>query len=150
MSQMRPNFEKPPEAVSDRMKRIRSTDTSIERAMERLLDDLNMSHERQPRLPGRPDFRIMGTNILIFCDSAFWHGKREREISGEAFKKNKEFWVNKLTENRKRDQRTNRTLRRDGWSVHRFWDTDILKRPDKVRKRLERVYRGKKRLPDSD
>ena len=76
--------------------------------------------------------------MLIFCDSSFWHGRREKELKGEAFKKNKEFCVNKLRENRKRDIRTNRILKKEGWHVLRFWDTDILKFQDKVAKKLLR------------
>ena len=136
---MKPKFEKPQKAVSDRMKRIKSKDTSLERSMERILNELVVKFDKQPNLLGKPDFRIIGTKVLIFCDSSFWHGRRESEVSGEAFKKNREFWTNKLAENRRRDQRTNRKLRKDGWSVHRFWDSDILNKPDKVRGRLRRL-----------
>ena len=106
--------------------------------MEDLLKEQKMKYERQVDLPGCPDFKIVGTNVLIFCDSSFWHGRRAREIKGEAFKKNKEFWVNKLRENRRRDARINRILRKEGWHVLRFWDTDILKFPEKVIKKLLR------------
>ena len=136
---MKLKFDKPPREVSDRMKRIKSKDTSLERAMERILNELVVKFDKQPNLLGKPDFRIIGTKVLIFCDSSFWHGRRESEVSGEAFKKNREFWTKKLVENRRRDQRTNRKLRKDGWSVHRFWDSDILKKPDKVRGRLRRL-----------
>ena len=71
--------------------------------------------------------------------NAIGGGKREKEITGEAFKKNREFWKKKLIENRKRDTQNNRALRRSGWSVQRFWDTDILKKPDKVINRLRRI-----------
>jgi len=125
--------------VSERMKKVKSTDTNLEKTMEKTLRSLHIKYEKQPDLEGCPDFRIKGTNILIFCDSSFWHGKREKEITGEAFKKNREFWKKKLIENRKRDTQNNRALRRSGWSVQRFWDTDILKKPDKVINRLRRI-----------
>jgi len=121
------------------MKKVKSTDTNLEKTMEKTLRSLHIKYEKQPDLEGCPDFRIKGTNILIFCDSSFWHGKREKEITGEAFKKNREFWKKKLIENRKRDTQNNRALRRSGWSVQRFWDTDILKKPDKVINRLRRI-----------
>ena len=134
----KPWFKKPSLAVSERMKRVRSANTRMEKAMENLLKDQKIKYERQANLLGHPDFKIVGTNILIFCDSSFWHGRREKEIKGEAFKKNKEFWVNKLRENRKRDARVNRTLRKEGWSVLRFSDVDIFKFPKKVTKKLLR------------
>ncbi len=132
-------FEKPSKEVSERMKKVKSVGTSLEKGMESILRSLGIRYQKQPNLQGHPDFRISGTNVLIFCDSSFWHGRREKEITGNAFKKNREFWREKLTENRKRDTRNNRALRKSGWSVQRFWDTDILKRPDKVRNRLWRI-----------
>lgn len=134
----KPWFRKPSPAVSERMRRVRSSNTKIEKAMEDLLKEQKMKYGRQVDLPGCPDFKIVGTSVLIFCDSSFWHGRRAREIKGEAFKKNKEFWVNKLRENRRRDARINRILRKEGWHVLRFWDTDILKFPEKVIKKLLR------------
>jgi len=132
----KPWFKKPSLAVSRRMRRVKSTDTSIEKCMEALIRNQKIKYERQPSITGKPDFKIKDANILIFCDSSFWHGRRFKEISGEAFKKNKDFWVNKLKENRKRDSRINRTLRKDGWKILRFWDNEILKRPEKVIKKL--------------
>lgn len=136
---MKSRFSKPGTDVSDRMKKVKSKGTSLEKEMERVLRNLGIRYERQPDLQGKPDFRIRGTNLLIFCDSSFWHGRREKEVTGKAFKRNRALWVEKLTKNKKRDERNNRALRRDGWSVWRFWDTDILKHPDKVKKRLRRA-----------
>lgn len=136
---MKQCFEKPSEEVSERMKKVKSRETGLEKRMESILKELGTRYQKQLKLVGSPDFRIRGTNVLIFCDSSFWHGRREREITGEAFKRNREFWKKKLVENHKRDLRNNRALRKSGWSVQRFWDTDILKKPDKVMKRLRRI-----------
>jgi len=139
VNKMKHRFKKPSKKVSERMRRVKSSDTSLENAMKEILRSRRIKYEKQPDLEGHPDFRIEGTNVLIFCDSSFWHGRRKAETTGEAFKKNREFWTEKLIENRKRDQRNNRALRKSGWSVQRFWDTDILKKPDKVINRLERM-----------
>jgi len=134
----KPGFKKPSAKVSNRMKRVKSSNTTIEKTMENLLRKEKIEYEKQINLPGRPDFKIAGTNILIFCDSSFWHGRRESEISGEAFKKNREFWIDKLRENRRRDARINHILKKEGWHALRFWDTDILKFPEKITKKLLR------------
>jgi DNA mismatch endonuclease (patch repair protein) len=118
------------------MRKIRSSGTGLESRMEDILRKEGIQYEKQPALFGRPDFRISGTRVLVFCDSSFWHAKRKRETSGEAFKANRAFWVNKLARNRGRDDRVNRVLRGDGWSVLRFTDNDILKQPRSVTKRL--------------
>jgi len=142
---MKTQYEAPTSEVSERMRRVKSTGTSIEREMKNILYELQIEYEEQPKLPGKPDFRIAGTNIVIFCDSSFWHGRRKKEIDGSAFDRNKEFWMKKLMENKKRDQRNNRKLRTEGWVVHRFWDDDILKNKEKVKKRIRRALdaRGK-------
>lgn len=132
----KPWFRKPSHETSKRMKLIKSSGTRLEKAMEKLLLGLGLRYEKQPCLIGQPDFRIKDTNVLIFCDSSFWHGRREKEISGKAFRKNVEFWTAKLLETRKRDMRTNRILRKEGWHIVRFWDTDILNSPEKVIKKL--------------
>lgn len=138
---MLPPFKKPSKQVSERMRRVRSRDTRLEKSMERILRGIGLRYEKQPDIRGHPDFRIKATNVLIFCDSSFWHGRRRKELTGKAFARNRRFWTKKLLENKRRDQRTNRVLHRQGWSVQRFWDTDILKRPDKVKARLQRVVR---------
>ena len=112
---MNQGFKKPSKEVSERMKKVKSRGTGLEKKMESIFKSLGIRYQRQPNLRGNPDFRISGTNVLIFCDSSFWHGKREKEITGESFKKNREFWKKKLIENRKRDARNNRALRKSGW-----------------------------------
>jgi len=106
--------------------------------MEAILCDLGVRFERQPDIQGHPDFHIAGARVLLFCDSSFWHGRRDRDRSGASFGRNQAFWSGKLIANRLRDQRTNRRLRRAGWTVLRFWDSDIFKNPDGVKKRVER------------
>ena len=130
------------------MQKIKSSGSKIEKEMESFLKKLNVSYQKQPKLLGRPDFRIRGTNVLIFCDSAFWHGKKEKETKGTAFSKNKKFWMEKLDYNRKRDQTNNQVLRKRGWSVHRFSDDEILKRQKKTLNRLKRtVMQSKSKKP---
>lgn len=38
----------------------------------------------------------------------------------------------------KRDRRTERALRKNGWVVLRFWEKDVLKKSDKCIARLKR------------
>lgn len=131
-----PPTQRPSRETSARMRRVRSRGTGLEAAMESLLRELGTPFEHQPRLPGHPDFRLVGTNVLVFCDSAFWHGRNERDRSGASFRRNRAFWIAKLEANRRR--RVNRLLRHAGWTVLRFWDDDVLKNPRVVKKRVER------------
>jgi G:T-mismatch repair DNA endonuclease (very short patch repair protein) len=113
-------------AVSARMRRIGSRNTGLERAMATILRGLSIRFEQQPKLLGHPDFRVVGT-------------RRQRELEGSAFSRNRALWRAKLVSNKLRDARFNRALRKQGWSVQRFWDTDILRSPDKVKARLIRI-----------
>ena len=42
----------------------------------------------------------------------------------------KKYWRDKIETNMQRDIRITRKLRREGWSVLRFWEHDIEKRTD--------------------
>lgn len=135
--------------ITARMRRIKSRGTGLELAMEQILHSIHIRFKRQPDLLGHPDFQIRGTSILIFCDSSFWHGRRPKELDGTAFSSNKQLWIEKLQANKKRDARISRALRRQGWSVQRFWDTDILYNPDKVKARLKRALCNPKAMSRS-
>ena len=41
--------------------------------------------------------------------------------------KNAEFWINKISKNRERDEEINKQLFYQGWTVIRFWGKDIKK-----------------------
>ncbi|MBD3388733.1 MAG: DUF559 domain-containing protein [Candidatus Altiarchaeales archaeon] len=138
---------KPPSPdVSERMSRVKRQGSKLEKAMEKILKKEKIKYIYQPNVYGHPDFQVSGSKIVLFCDSSFWHGRREKEVSGEAFNRNRKFWVEKLRANKARDKRTNRKLRRDGWSVLRFWDDDILKNPQKVINKINKKIDEKCRV----
>ena len=124
---------------SYRMSRVRSRDTRLELAMKVLLNEIGVSYEFQPSMPGHPDFRISGTRVLVFCDSSFWHGRFKRDREGKTFHQNRGFWMKKIIANRARDKRTNTKLRRQGWTVLRLWDSTILRRPETAMMRVKRA-----------
>lgn len=115
------------------MSRIRGRDTGPERAVANLLADAGLVAESQARdLPGRPDFVLREHRIAIFVDGAFWHGWRfpawRHKLS--------EHWEAKIEQNRNRDRRNHRALRRQGWKVIRLWDFHLERSPQGC---LERV-----------
>jgi DNA mismatch endonuclease (patch repair protein) len=116
-------------AVSDRMRKVKSKNTSLERKTEEILKGMRLKYVKQPKIYGRPDFRIKGTNVIVFCDSSFWHGRRKKDITGMSFSSNKTLWINKLKATKNRDKKINSELCSKGWRVLRFWDDEIIKRP---------------------
>lgn len=94
------------------------------------------------RLPGSPDIAILRHRIAIFVDGEFWHGK-DWDVRRERLQRNREYWIEKIEENMARDQRTDRLLMQAGWTPIRFWEKDVLKRPeDRVAEVDELVLAG--------
>lgn len=52
---------------------------------------------------------------------------------------NSEYWVSHIEKNKKRDRKVNRKLRESGYSVIRFWDTDVYKRPEWCVKEIRKL-----------
>jgi DNA mismatch endonuclease, patch repair protein len=95
-------------------------------------------------LPGKPDIIFRKARIVVFCDGDFWHGRkfdqrRERLARGS----NGEYWIGKIEGNIVRDARQNRLLRQAGWRILRFWETDVLRNPQKAAKRVTRVVQAR-------
>lgn len=121
-----------PEKRSWVMSRIRGTNTKIDLIMKELLTEIGYKFEMYPKMFGNPDFVLKRKKIIIFCDGYFWHGYKYNEKKKPA----KKFWRDKIERNIKRDKRITRKLRREGWSVLRFWEHDIEKRNDVCRNRI--------------
>ena len=84
-----------------------------------------------PDLPGRPDVVFRSARVCVFCDGDFWHGRRW-DIRKEKLRNgsNAPYWVDKIARNRARDRMQTRALRREGWTVIRVWETDVLRAPE--------------------
>ncbi len=71
---------------------------------------------------GRPDFAWPRLKVAVFVDGCFWHGCPHCH---KPPKSNLRYWRPKLDQNRRRDKRISRRLRRAGWSVFRVWECQI-------------------------
>lgn len=71
---------------------------------------------------GKPDFVFPKEKIAVFVDGEFWHGHPTR---GQIPKTNREFWIEKIAKNKKRDRLVNRTLKEKGWIVVRIWQHQL-------------------------
>ena len=81
------------------------------------------------KLPGSPDIVLTKYKIVIFVDGEFWHGK-DWEVRKQRLKRNREYWIEKIEENMKRDKRNDALLEADGWYVIHFWEKIVLKETD--------------------
>jgi DNA mismatch endonuclease (patch repair protein) len=120
------------------MSRIRGKDTTPERAVRSMVHGLGYRFRLHGRdLPGRPDLVLPRLRTVIFVHGCFWHRHaRCRYATTPATRR--AFWLEKFERNVERDRRTAKALRRLGWSVITVWECQ-LRRPEKVRARLERM-----------
>ncbi len=121
------------------MAKIRSKDTKIEKLMATGLDELGLQYASHPNLFGKPDF-LVGGRIAVFCDGDFWHGFRMRTNPRLQVTDNKEFWMEKIRGNRRRDRRVNHVLRNQRFVVARFWEHEIKKNPGRCAEKIQRLF----------
>ena len=121
-----------PEQRKKNMQNIKSKDTKIEVMLRKALWHKGYRYRKNfKNLPGKPDIVLPKYKIAIFCDSEFFHGKDWEVLKPRLEKgKNSEFWINKISRNRKRDDEVNKRLLFQGWTVIRFWGYDIQKNLD--------------------
>lgn len=80
---------------------------------------------RGQRLVGRPDFVFRGARIAVFVDGCFWHGCPTHYRRP---KSRRDYWDEKIARNKRRDRDVDRTLRKQGWMVLRFWEHALARK----------------------
>ena len=120
------NTKEPPaksEAVRKAMQGNTKKDTSIEIILRRALFKRGVRYRKNVKsILGTPDIVIKKYRLLVFCDGDFWHGKDFRRVKTHEY-----YWNEKIKRNRERDLEYTIRLRDDGWTVLRFWESDIRK-----------------------
>lgn len=121
------------------MSNIKSKDTSIEVKLRKALWNKGYRYRKNyKQLPGKPDIVLTKYKLVIFCDSEFFHGKDWEQLKIQLQKgKNSEFWINKISKNRERDEKIDKQLSFMGWTVIRFWGKDIQKNVDECVRVIE-------------
>ena len=123
---------------SSQMSKIRSKNTKFEESFISLLSTLLpnkfITHIRT--IKGNPDIVFEKEKLLVFLDSDFWHGwqyPRWKHLLKD------DFWRSKIEKNRMRDKKTTLFLRKNGWTVLRFWEHQLKNEEvviEKIRKAL--------------
>jgi len=114
------------------MRRVKSRDTTPEIAFRKALWAAGVRYRlHRASLPGKPDIVIVRKRLVIFIDGDFWHGNQWK-IRGHASLEAQfvaspkaEYWVPKINRNVRRDKANTAALLHQGWSVLRFWESDI-------------------------
>lgn len=115
----------------------RSSNTKPERILRSELHRRGIRYRVDCRdLIGRPDIAIRKYRFAVFVDGDFWHGNRWR-LRGlnrleDDFNVNRDFWVQKIRRNIRRDHEVNEALRAAGWTVVRVWESQVKEDPVRV------------------
>ena len=109
------------------MRNIKSKNTQPELMLRKKLWSMGIRYRLHSKdVFGKPDIYIKKYKIAIFVDSDFWHGKLYQE--GKSIPKtNQEYWIPKLERNILRDIEVNKTLKAQGWTVLRYWESELKK-----------------------
>ncbi len=137
-----------PESTHRIMSSLKSKNTTPERLLCGALWARGMRFRKNyDKLPGKPDIVFTKVKLAIFCDGDFWHGNNwrirglssfEDELAGYS-----EYWKNKITTNIERDNIVNDRLKNQGWTVIRFWESDIRKNVEVCAELIILTYREK-------
>jgi DNA mismatch endonuclease (patch repair protein) len=109
------------------MRRVGQASTAPELIVRKTLHHLGFRYLlNDKRLPGSPDLVFPSRRCVIFVHGCFWHGHRCKH-GRIAPKTNTAYWGRKILDNRSRDARKRRELRRLGWSVLEIWQCQVRK-----------------------
>ncbi|MDE3799575.1 DNA mismatch endonuclease Vsr [Sinorhizobium meliloti] len=114
-----------PSERSERMSRIRSSNTSPELALRRALHALGFRFRLHRKdLPGKPDIVLPRHRTAIFVHGCFWHRHDGCKVASTP-KSNTEFWIKKFDRNVARDVQARDVLEAQGWRVIVVWECEL-------------------------
>lgn len=89
-------------------------------------------------IPGRrrADLVFTRAKVAVYLDGCFWHSCPSHATIPKA---NREWWVEKLKTNVRRDRDTDRRLAEAGWTIVRVWEHEA---PDVAAARIALIVRG--------
>lgn len=116
------------------MSKIRSQDTAIEKTIFMELRKRKIYFQKHYKKSlGSPDIALPRKKKAIFIDGDFWHGYK---YAVQKQRLPKKYWLKKIEDNIKRDQRNRAKLKREGWKVLRIWEHEIKKNPEKALRKV--------------
>lgn len=117
---------------------VRGKDTRPELLVRRMLFARGYRYRlHRGDLPGTPDLAFPGRRKVVFVHGCFWHRHGGGCRLARLPKSRVEFWEEKLSGNRLRDERNQRALVALGWGVFVVWECEL----DDADAALERLVR---------
>lgn len=106
--------------VQSNMRRMPTRDSGPEVALRSRLHRLGLRYRlHKASLPGRPDIVFVSARVAVFVDGCFWHWcPRHCTIP----RHNRDWWLEKLSGNRRRDRLKDKALAEMGWLAIHVWE----------------------------
>ena len=134
-------MKKTQEKIHYNMQRVKSKDSEIEKILRNALWNKGYRYRKNVKdVFGHPDIVFKSKKVAIFCDSEFWHGY-DWERKKNEIKTRQDFWIPKIERNMQRDKEVNMKLSEEGWTVLRFWGTEIKKQTENCVKEIEKCIK---------
>ena len=134
-------MKKTQEQIHYNMQRVKSNDSEIEKILRNALWNKGYRYRKNVKdIFGHPDIVFKSKKVAIFCDSEFWHGY-DWERKKNEIKTRQDFWIPKIERNMQRDKEVNMKLSEEGWTVLRFWGTEIKKQTENCVKEIEKCIK---------
>ena len=134
-------MKKTQEQIHYNMQRVKSKDSEIEKILRNVLWNKGYRYRKNVKdVFGHPDIVFKSKKVAIFCDSEFWHGY-DWERKKNEIKTRHDFWIPKIERNMQRDKEVNMKLSEEGWTVLRFWGTEIKKQTENCVKEIEKCIK---------
>ncbi len=109
------------------MSSIRAKDTKPEIVVRKLMHAEGFRFRLHRKdLPGRPDLVLPKYRAAVFVHGCFWHGHKNCDLF-RLPKSRTDFWQDKISANRARDERNRQRLQGAGWRVVEVWECAICK-----------------------
>ncbi|QTT81999.1 DNA mismatch endonuclease Vsr [Pseudomonas chlororaphis] len=133
-----------PKERSERMARIKRSNTRPEIALRKVLHSLGLRYRLNGAgLSGKPDLVLPRYKAVVFVHGCFWHRHSNCSIATTP-KSNTEFWVEKFKKNVARDYRVTELLKATGWRVFVIWECEVgsAKKAKLTGERLAKLIRS--------
>lgn len=126
-----------PAERSERMRRVKSSDTAPEIALRQLVWSLGYRYRKNRRdIIGHPDIAFIGRKRAIFLHGCFWH-RHDCALGRRVPKSKTAFWNAKFERNVRRDKQVQRELEAAGWRSLIIWECE-LRDPSKIERRVRK------------
>jgi DNA mismatch endonuclease, patch repair protein len=120
-----------PQASSPNVRYVMQQNTGRETNLEKLFRSELHKIGLRFRKDARPESSLRITadivfsrrKICIFIDGCFWHGC---PLHFKLPRNHSDWWLEKIEDNKTRDERQTRKLQERGWTVLRYWEHEIL------------------------